>query len=244
MCRPRGPGSKRSWLAETGPYHPGLFQIRTTNYPRPPAGVGTGGPWDLQAPYLNRGPLQAQGCRAGSRVEGAWAAGRHSWATISWTLEKAVWAARLNWGPCSLVLSVWYPCLPGQVARGGIAWGGPGGWEGRPGTLCRGPLPVKPSRAGGVHTGAGNHWRPGLLGTQLHGRASSLPQEDGIFRAPGAVQYAAVCRSQGLPKPGSGPGVGRAKPPGAVGRHPWAGLLPPGRATHSLSGRARAAPRE
>ena len=192
MCRPRGPGSKRSWLAETGPYHPGLFQIRTTNYPRPPAGVGTGGPWDLQAPYLNRGPLQAQGCRAGSRVEGAWAAGRHSWATISWTLEKAVWAARLNWGPCSLVLSVWYPCLPGQVARGGIAWGGPGGWEGRPGTLCRGPLPVKPSRAGGVHTGAGNHWRPGLLGTQLHGRASSLPQEDGIFRAPGAVQYAAV----------------------------------------------------
>lgn len=65
MCHPRGPGSKRSWLAETGPYRPGLFQIRATNYPRPPAGVGTGVPWDLQAPYLNRGPLQAQGLQGG-----------------------------------------------------------------------------------------------------------------------------------------------------------------------------------
>lgn len=65
MCRLQGPGSKRSWRAETGPYRPDLFRLRTTNYPQPPAGVGTEGPWDLQAPYLNRGPLQAQGLQGG-----------------------------------------------------------------------------------------------------------------------------------------------------------------------------------
>lgn len=100
---------------------------------------------------------------------------------------------------------------------------------GRHGTLCRGPLPVKPSRAGGVHTGAGNRRRPGLLGTRLHRPASSLPQEDGILGAPGVARSTGVCRRRGL-----GPGLGGAKPPGAAGRHqPWAGLRrPPGRAAH------------
>lgn len=50
MCHLRAPGSERNWRVEAGPYRPNLFPGRTTNHPRPPAGVGTGGPWDFGLP--------------------------------------------------------------------------------------------------------------------------------------------------------------------------------------------------
>lgn len=173
----------------------------------------------------------------GSGVAGAWAADQDSWATVSWTLGKAARAVPpLRWRPHSLVLRVWHPCLPGQVARGGVTRGGPGGWEGRPGTPHEGRLPVE---ASGGRTGAGSRWRPGLLGTRLHGAGprSALggPHPPGW----GAARSTRVHCSWGL-----GWGWVRAKPPGAAGRHePRAGLRPPpGRAPSS--GRVCAAPRE
>lgn len=127
------------------------------------------------------------------------------------------------------------PAFP--VARAGVALGGPGGCEGRPGTPRCGRLPVE---ASGGHTGAGSCRRPGLLGTRLHGpgpiSAPGEPHPPGW----GAARPTGVRCSRGL-----GWGWDTAKLPGAAGRHePRAGLRPPpGRAPSSRSRRVRAAPR-
>lgn len=171
----------------------------------------------------------------GSGVAVAWAADQDSWATVSRTLGKAARAVPpLRWRPHSLVPSVWHPCLPCQVARGGFTRGGPGGWEGRPGTPHHGRL----------HRGEwGPHW----------GRKSPEARPAGD---PASWGWPPLCPRRTHP-PGWGParstsvhcswglawGWVRAKSPGAVGRHePQAGLrLPPGRAPNP--GRVCAAPR-
>ena len=96
---------------------------------KPPSAPCGGGHWGTVGPAGSlpelRSPPSPGGCGVGLGVAGAWAAGRHSWATVSWTLWKVVSAVPpLKWGPRSLVLSVRHPCIPGSQRghRSGRPW--------------------------------------------------------------------------------------------------------------------------